>query len=138
MSFNNVNGNSHIDALINHNLDQFTQTPYPPPAGNPSMQPQSGLELAGRPGGGDNSMPPQKKLSLLGNDSGNVGSQVRKDGVNAASNAGDDSMRNMVEMNNMNMQFTMLQGRLSMEAKFVEGLAKTIKDTGSKVAQLAG
>jgi len=135
MSFgNNIPIGPKIDTLIQQNSNALPESLFTPP-GPTQQQVPEGMHIRAS---GDTGLPPRNNVSLLGNDSGNVGSEVRKEGVHASSDAGDDSMRNMVEMNNMNMKFTMLQGRLSMEAKFVEGLAKTIKDTGSKVAQLAG
>lgn len=139
MSFNNpINtGGPRIDPIIQQIADAVPpgakQGPSAPLA---QLLPYDGMNVRTS---ADTSMPPQSnKLSLLSGESSKVANDVANQGFKASSSAGDDSMRNMVEMNNQNMMMTMLQGQLSMHMKFSEAIAKTAKAGATAVSQLAG
>jgi hypothetical protein len=154
MSFSNINGNNHIDALINHNVNAFSNTPYPPQTTNPfANPPQSGHDLNAKVSSDPNMGPRNNNFSMQMNggpaggptgpgkdaaDLSKVSAEVREDGVKTASHDGDDAIKDMANMNAMNMKFQVASGLMAMQKGMVEALAKTVKDAGSKVAQLAG
>jgi len=158
MSANGINANTRIDTAIQQNIDAFSKTAVPtgptqaPPgapegltarkSGDPGLAPRQNisLQMSGEPSG-----PPSAAPSGLpgkgGADPGDLSQlsvKVREDGVKTASHDGNDAIKDMAEMNAMNMKFQVATGLMGMQKAMVEALAKTVKDAGTKVAQLAG
>jgi len=158
MSFNSINTNTKIDTAIQQNIDTFNKTGKPTgPAQAPSGAPEG---LAARKSGGDG-MAPRQNIGLKMSDSpsgppsglpsgspkaggtdpsdlSHLSAKVREDGVKTAGHDGNDAIKDMAEMNAMNMKFQVATGLMAMQKGMVEALSKTVKDAGAKVAQLAG
>lgn len=67
-----------------------------------------------------------------------VSQQGGNDAVSQAKADAQDSMKTMAEMNAINMQFQTQMSVMQMQKGMNEAVAKTIKEIGTKVAQLAG
>ncbi|HEY9109058.1 MAG TPA: hypothetical protein VIN58_20450 [Roseateles sp.] len=90
---------------------------------------QSALPAA--PGGPGGPKGPGPDLSA-------VGKEVAKDGAATAKADAGDSMKMMAEMNALNMQFQMQTAVMQLQKGMNEAVAKTVKDIGKNVSQLAG
>jgi hypothetical protein len=102
------------------------------------MAPRQNLTLAlgGAPQGGPSGPGATPPLSTadLSKMAANVGNEANK----AAVDDGGAAMQNVLKANMMNMEFQANMGVIAMQKGMVEAVAKTIKDVGTKVAQLAG
>jgi hypothetical protein len=67
-----------------------------------------------------------------------VNQQGGNDATGKAKGDADQSMKTMAEMNALNMKFQTDMAVMQMQKGMNEAVAKTIKDIGTKVAQLAG
>jgi len=155
MSASGINANTRIDTAIQHNIDAFSNTAVP--TGPKQAAPGAPEGLVARQSG-DAGMPPRNSINLqmsggpagapAGAPAGGPGkdpadlsaasAKVREDGVKTASHDGNDALKDMAEMNAMNMKFQVASGLMAMQKGMVEALSKTVKDAGAKVAQLAG
>jgi hypothetical protein len=66
-----------------------------------------------------------------------INQQGGNDATSSAKGSVEQSMKAMAEMNAISMQSQMQVAVMNMEKGFTEALAKTVKDIGAKVAQLA-
>jgi hypothetical protein len=151
VSINKVGVNAKIDSLLGANLEAFAKTP---PAGGQTKMPGAGDGPGGRVSA-DAGVAPRVSLSALGGPgapapapapapplstadlskmAANVGNEANK----AAVDDGGAAMQNVLKANMMNMEFQANMGVIAMQKGMVEAVAKTIKDVGTKVAQLAG
>lgn len=128
MSFtNNIGSGPNINLI-----DLDTHAPAPNvPTPLPSKQ-QAPDGLSTRTSGHDSLPPRSNNLNLQ-----DLGSDIRKEGGEAASTDGKSAINDMAAMNRMNMEFQIATGIQAMNKSMVEAMAKTIKDAGAKVAQLA-
>lgn len=151
MSANGINFNTRVDTAIQHNIDAFSKTAVPSgptqaapgapeglatrKSGDTGMAPRQsiGLQMSGAPAGGPSGPPATDPADLS-----SMSAKVREDGVKTASHDGNDALKDMAEMNAMNMKFQVASGLMAMQKGMVEALSKTVKDAGAKVAQLAG
>lgn len=90
-----------------------------------SLLPQPAPQGPGGPGR------PGPDLSAVNQQGGN-------DAVGKAKTDADQSMKTMAEMNAINMRFQTEMAVMQMQKGMNEAIAKTVKDIGTKVAQLAG
>jgi hypothetical protein len=67
-----------------------------------------------------------------------INQQGGNDAIGSAKGSVEQSMKAMAEMNAISMQSQMDVAIMNMQKGFMEALAKTTKDIGQKVAQLAG
>jgi hypothetical protein len=146
MGINKVNVNAKIDALIGQNIDAFAKTAPPKgpaaapaggaPEGMPAarasasaeMAPRASLGASGGPGGPGGAKP----------DLSAVNQQGGSDATAKAKGDAEQSMKTMADMNAINMRFQTEMAVMQMQKGMNEAVAKTIKDIGTKVAQLAG
>lgn len=147
-------GNTKLDAAIQTNVEAFSKTPPagPKPSAPPEglvarasvdagMAPRTKLEMSGGPAGAPAGKGGGKAGKAGGTDPKDLSAEsakVREDGVKTASHDGNDALKDMAEMNAMNMKFQVASGLMAMQKGMVEALSKTVKDAGAKVAQLAG
>lgn len=146
-------GAPKLDAAIQTNLEAFfTKTPPPagakpsaPPEGlvarasvDTGMAPRAKLEMGAGPAGAPAGKGGGKADKADANELSAQSAKVRDDGVKTASHDGNDAIKDMAEMNAMNMKFQVASGLMAMQKGMVEALSKTVKDAGAKVAQLAG
>lgn len=158
MSISNVTS-SKLDKLINDNLEAFAKSPTnagPAPASNvpqgvalrqsdSSDMPPRQPGLPRSPGdsqlGASSQLQPQGGMPAPGltpfqpsppSPPGN------NDLSGQAKSSAEDSMKSMRDMNNLNMEFQMKTAVMQMEKGMNEAVAKTVKEVGSKIAQLAG
>jgi hypothetical protein len=120
-NINLIDFDSHVPAS-----DVPTSTPHPSKQQVPDGISTRTSEHASLP-------PRSNNLNLQ-----DLGSDIRKEGGNAASTDGKSAINDMAAMNRMNMEFQIATGIQAMNKSMVEAMAKTIKDAGAKVAQLAG
>jgi hypothetical protein len=146
MGINNVNVSAKIDALMGQNIDAFAKGsapkgPAPTPAGgapdgiptprasaSPEMAPRSNLGSFAPSGGPGGAKP---DLSAIAGQGGS-------DATGKAKGDAEQSMKTMADMNAINMRFQTEMAVMQMQKGMNEAVAKTIKDIGTKVAQLAG
>lgn len=156
MSFaKGINANTRIDTAIQQNIDTFSKTAVPAgpkqaapgapegltarKSGDAGMAPRQNVSLqmsggpSGTPAGAPSGLPSKDPADLS-----KMSAKVREDGVKTASHDGNDALKDMAEMNAMNMKFQVASGLMAMQKGMVEALSKTVKDAGAKVAQLAG
>lgn len=132
MSFNTINTGARVDPII----QQIADAVPPGAKQGPSAPLAQLLPYDGGPApraSSDTGMAPRSNINLQDNGVG-----IRKEGLNAASNDGGDAIKDMQAMNKMNMEFQVANGLMQMNKGFVEALAKSTKDIGTKTAQLAG
>lgn len=146
MGINKVNVNAKIDGLMGQNIDAFAKTatpkgPAPAPAGGapegmPAARASASAEMPPRasipslaPSGGPGGAKPD--LSAVAGQGGN-------DATGKAKGDAEQSMKTMAEMNAINMRFQTEMAVMQMQKGMNEAVAKTIKDIGTKSAQLAG
>lgn len=89
------------------------------------MAPRAAIGPSGGPGGG------KPDLSA-------VAGQGGSDATGKAKGDAEQSMKTMADMNAINMRFQTEMAVMQMQKGMNEAVAKTIKDIGTKVAQLAG
>ena len=76
--------------------------------------------------------------SRPGPDLSTINQQGGNDATSKAKSDADQSMKTMAEMNAINMRFQTETAVMQMQKGMNEAVAKTVKDIGTKVAQLAG
>jgi hypothetical protein len=143
MGINKVNVNAKIDGLMGQNMEAFAKTatpkgPAPAPAGGapdgiPTARASASAEMAPRAALGPSGGPGGAKANLSA-----VAEQGGSDATSKAKGDAEQSMKTMAEMNAINMRFQTEMAVMQMQKGMNEAVAKTIKDIGTKVAQLAG
>jgi hypothetical protein len=96
-----------------------------------SLMSQFGLPPQPAPQGPGGPGRPGPDLSTINQQGGN-------DATSKAKGDADQSMKTMAEMNAINMRFQTETAVMQMQKGMNEAVAKTVKDIGTKVAQLAG
>ena len=126
-----TNLNTRIDGLMNQNLDAFTKTGMP---NGPSKGPDASPDAPKTRASADGGMAPRGgSLDKLADTGKKIGTDANK----MVSEDGGDMMKQVIDATQMNMKMQMQMNLIQMQKGLTEAHAKTIKDTGTKIAQAA-